>query len=54
MSAIPDSQVVSHRDRYRVGGEVGSFVFETYNVRDIKGRITFHGFDAIPIRTGKQ
>jgi len=29
-------------------------VVETYNVRDIKGQITFHGFDALPIRTGKQ
>ena len=54
MLAIPDSQVVSHRARYRVDGEVGRFVFETYNVRATNGQITFYGFDAIPIRTGKQ
>ena len=54
MLAFPNSQVVSHRALYRVDGEVGRFEFKTFNVRDSKGRIAFHGFDALPIRTGKQ
>lgn len=54
MLAIPESQVVRHRARYRVDGEVGRFEFETYDVRDTNGRIAFHGFGALPIRTGKQ
>jgi len=54
MLAIPDSQVVRHRSAYRVDGEVGRFEFETYDVRDTDGRIAFHGFGALPIRTGKQ
>jgi hypothetical protein len=37
-----------------VDGEVGRFEFDTFDVRDSLGRIVFHGFDAIPIRTGKQ
>lgn len=54
MLAFPDSQVVNHRARYRVDGEVGRFEFATVDVRDTKGRIAFHGFDVLPIRTGKQ
>jgi len=54
MLAFPDSQVVSHRALYRVDGEVGRFEFKTFDVRDTNGRIAFHGFDALPIRTGKQ
>lgn len=54
MLAFPDSQVVNHRALYRVDGEVGRFEFETFDVRDSGGRIAFHGFDALPIRTGKQ
>jgi hypothetical protein len=52
--AFPDSRVVNHCARYRVDGEVGRFEFETFDVRDTLGRIVFHGFDANPIRTGKQ
>ena len=54
MLAFPDSQVVNHLALYRVDGEVGRFEFETFDVRDTKGRIAFHGFNALPIRTGKQ
>jgi len=54
MLAIPNSQVVCHRARYRVDGEVGRFEFETYDVLDTDGRIAFHGFNTLPIRTGKQ
>ena len=45
---------MNHRALYRVDGEVGRFEFETFDVRDTNGRIVFHGFDALPIRTGKQ
>jgi hypothetical protein len=45
---------VDHHALYRVDGEVGRFEFETFDVRDTNGRIVFHGFDALPIRTGKQ
>ena len=54
MLAFPDSQVVNHPAPYRVDGEVGRFMFPTFDVRDSKESIVFRGLDVLPIRTGKQ
>ena len=54
MLAAPGAQVVVHPSRYQVDGEVGRFVFETFDVRDGQARVVFRGLDLLPKRTGKQ
>ena len=54
MLAAPGAQVVVHPSRYQVDGEVGRFVFETFDVRDGQARVVFRGLDLLPERTGKQ
>ena len=54
MLAAPGTQVVVHPSRYQVDGEVGRFVFETFDVRDGQARVVFRGLDLLPERTGKQ
>jgi hypothetical protein len=54
MLALPESELVTHPNPYLVDGEVGRFQFETYDVRDERGRIVVRALDWLPRRTGKQ